>query len=155
MKGLKGINTVIGNLNKEFIKIKSKSVAGLIEASIVIRRDMDQRPPLIPVNLGNLRSSWFTVTATSTPVKGGNFKGKNKGELAANHGKVAGEAKTKTKLAGRPLLIMGFTANYAQKVHEYEARSPNRPGSGPYFFSSALERNEATLLAILKGTMKL
>lgn len=57
---LKGLNTVIGNLNKEVKKIKNRSMKGLIQASIIVRRDMEYTPPLIPVDTGNLRDSWFT-----------------------------------------------------------------------------------------------
>lgn len=57
--GLKGINRVLNRLNAELIKIRGKSLQGLILAADIIRRDMDKTPPLIPVDFGNLRSSWF------------------------------------------------------------------------------------------------
>jgi hypothetical protein len=34
---------------------------GLIESAIIIRRSMDKEEPKIPVDLGNLRGSWFTT----------------------------------------------------------------------------------------------
>lgn len=60
--GLRGINNVVRNLNKELRKIKGRSLPGLIAAATIIRRDMDSTPPLIPVDTGNLRASWYTTT---------------------------------------------------------------------------------------------
>ena len=58
--GLKGLNTVLRNLNKEMKAINGRSMKGLIQAAIVIRRDMDYTSPMIPIDTGNLRASWFT-----------------------------------------------------------------------------------------------
>lgn len=65
-----GLRQVQMNLNREILKIKAGSMAGLIEAAVIIRRDMDKTPPVIPVDTGNLRQSWFT-----TPVKKPNRPG--------------------------------------------------------------------------------
>ena len=62
VEGLKGIDNVMRNLNKEVAKMKIKSLAGLIRAAALIRVDMDKTPPLIPVDTGNLRNSWFVTT---------------------------------------------------------------------------------------------
>ena len=56
---LQGLDKVIHNLNKEIRGIKNRSMKGLLKAAIMLRYDMDTTPPLIPVDLGNLRSSWF------------------------------------------------------------------------------------------------
>jgi len=55
-----GFENVMRNLNAEIAKIQGRSMVGLIKGSIIIRRDMEQTPPLIPVDKGNLRASWFT-----------------------------------------------------------------------------------------------
>jgi len=60
--GIKGMDIVMSNLNRELLAIKGRSMKGLIEASILIRRDMDKTPPLIPIDTGNLRASWFTTS---------------------------------------------------------------------------------------------
>ena len=57
---LEGLNTVLKNLNKEVKSIKNRSMKGLIRSAVIIRRDMDFTSPLIPVDTGNLRASWFT-----------------------------------------------------------------------------------------------
>ena len=62
VEGLKGIDNVMRNLNKEVAKMKVKSLAGLIRAAALIRVDMDKTPPLIPIDTGNLRGSWFVTT---------------------------------------------------------------------------------------------
>jgi len=59
--GLKGMDIVLSNLNKEIKAIEGRSMKGLIRAAIVLRADMDTTPPLIPVDTGHLRSSWFTT----------------------------------------------------------------------------------------------
>lgn len=61
---IKGFDKVMKNLNAEIQAIKGRTMGGLIDASIIVRNDMDKTPPLIPVDTGNLRESWFT-----TPLK--------------------------------------------------------------------------------------
>ena len=61
-----GLDKVGANLNKEILKIKGRSMKGLIEAAAFIRRDMEQTDPKIPVDTGNLRASWFTTTIRQT-----------------------------------------------------------------------------------------
>ena len=60
LKNIKGFDKVKRNLNKEIMAIQGRSMQGLIEAAIFIRRDMEETPPLIPIDTGNLRASWFT-----------------------------------------------------------------------------------------------
>jgi len=57
---IKGMDKILRNLNKEINKIEGGSMKGLIRAAIIVRRDMDKTHPLIPVDEGNLRGSWFT-----------------------------------------------------------------------------------------------
>ena len=57
---IKGMDNVLKNLNKEITDIEGLSMKGLIRAAIIIRRDMDKTSPLIPIDEGNLRGSWFT-----------------------------------------------------------------------------------------------
>ncbi len=63
--GIKGMDIVLSNLNKEIVKMKANSIVGLLNAAGFIRRDMEKTPPLIPVDFGNLRGSWFTTFFTS------------------------------------------------------------------------------------------
>lgn len=59
MSFLKGLDGVIANLNKEIKAIEGRSLVGLVLAVGEIRRDMDTISPVIPVDTGNLRGSWF------------------------------------------------------------------------------------------------
>ena len=54
------VQDIMKNINRELDKIKGRSMKGMIRAAIWLRRDMEYTPPLIPVDTGNLRSSWFT-----------------------------------------------------------------------------------------------
>lgn len=57
--GLSGIDRVMRNLYVEVKKIEGRSLIGMLQAAAIIRRDMDNTPPLIPIDTGNLRASWF------------------------------------------------------------------------------------------------
>lgn len=46
---------------------------------------------------------------------------------------------------------IGFSANYAVKVHEAEKANYRRPGSGAKFLEKALQRNETVVLKLLKN----
>ena len=147
-KKILGMERVIQRLHAEVVKIEGRTLAGLIEFAILIRRDMDYTPPLIPVgDTGNLRHSWFVVTARKNEHRGqGSFTGKNASQLAADHGSVQEEAKGIARSFKYPVLIMGFSANYATFVHEMvgggEKRiSWNRPGSGSKFLQASIRRN--------------
>lgn len=56
---IRGVDTVLRNLNNEIKKIKNRSMEGLIEAVIELERDMDITSPTVPVEFGNLRGSFF------------------------------------------------------------------------------------------------
>lgn len=66
-------------------------------------------------------------------------------------------------ISGMPVVIFGFSANYAFFVHEMvgatktgEAINWGRPGSGPKFLESSLKRNKNTILKRIqnKATIK-
>ena len=154
---LKGMNAVMANLNREILAIKGRSMKGLIEAVIIMRRDMESTSPLIPVDIGNLRASWFVVTSMGGLTDGAapNFKGDRAGELRENHGRVIGEVKALVSAVKEPVLIMGFSANYAVFVHEMVGGEGgkidwSRPGSGAKFFEEALDRNKGLMLQIIR-----
>lgn len=114
--GLTGIETVMGNLNKEVVKIQGKTMQGLLVAAAHVRRDME---PLIPVDLGNLRASFF-VTST---FEGGGTK---------------------------PVVTLGFSANYAWFVHENVDATFKRPGAESKFLEKSMKRSTGEIIKILK-----
>lgn len=63
--GLKGIDKVVSNIQRQLKTMEVKSVQGMIEAAMLIQRDMDTTPPMVPVDTRNLQQSWF-----AHPIKG-------------------------------------------------------------------------------------
>ena len=119
---LLGMKTVMANLNKEILKIEGRSMKGLIESAIIIRRDMEKTPPLVPIDTGNLRGSWFT-----DPIKVKGMPGLLIG-FSANYAVFVHEMVDKG----------GTVTNW------------NRPGSGPKFLQQALTRNEKLILQTIR-----
>ena len=124
---IKGLDEVLANLNKEILKIEGRTLQGLIEAAVIVRRDMDTTPPLIPISAhgGNLRGSYFS------------------------------EAGRDEK--GNPKVTLGFTASYAWVVHERIGKKINwnRPGSGPKFLEASLKRNADEIVDTIRKYAKI
>lgn len=154
-RGLIGIDQVMRNLNKELKKIHRKATKGMIEAMILVRRDMDKTPPLIPVDFGNLRVSWFITAGETTPVKGGEFKGENAGEMGQEHATAVSTSAAEAKSYRFPVVVGGFSASYATEIHELKFEKGKRPGSGPKFFETALNRNRDKMLQIIANSAKI
>lgn len=57
---IKGFDKVMSNLNKEIAGIENRSMKGLIEGAIIIERSMDDNSPKVPLDTGNLRSSYYS-----------------------------------------------------------------------------------------------
>lgn len=154
------------NLNRELLKIQHRSNKGLILAAIEVRRDMEEKPPFIPLKYGNLRASWFIKTkksadpvSKSMQVTTAKFRKADTAEILKNlregHKQVLAEADT----ALAPYVIgimMGFTAYYAAPVHEMVDGKFAKPidwsksGSGPKFFQASLYRNFDRIIYIVK-----
>ena len=152
-----GVEKVMANLNKEIAKLKVKGMAGLIEAAIIIRRDMDITPPLIPVDFGNLRSSWYITTTTGT-IAGNSpgFTGDNTSSMGTQHASVVSEAVSKAKSFPYPVVVMGFSAIYAAAVEEMKKKHRwKRPSSGPKFFESSINRNKPLILTVIANSTKI
>jgi len=165
------LKVIMANLNKELENVKGATVRGMINAAIHIRNETEKTPPLTPVDLGNLRSSWFITTASKKVGNDQWNKGFRKNptgkkriadsDLASNHSRAIGEAKG--ELAGlengspnRKFLMMGYSANYAGYVHEFI--SPNiawkREGSQAKWFQAHVFANKAKIFQIIGETSK-
>jgi hypothetical protein len=57
---IQGFGDVMTNLNREIGAIVGRTMGGLIDAAIIIRRATETEEPKVPVDTGNLRHSWFT-----------------------------------------------------------------------------------------------
>lgn len=158
---VKGMDEVLNNLNAEFKGMKGRLVRGMIKAAIIVRRDMEHSMPYTPVDLGNLRQSWYIATHYgladgSSPAfrpdkKGTKSSVKRASKMAREHRTITNDAATEVIGMGKNLrLIMGFSANYAKGVHELTAQTNwSRPGSGPWFFKTAVSRNEDRMITII------
>ena len=158
---IKGIDKVINELNKAMQEKKQRiTIQGFIRVAIAIRRSMETNTPYIPRDTGNLRASWFTA------IKGPSGKTNNKGigYSATTQGKVedkqkqaavVAQARTIVESSIQPLMIFGFSANYAAAVHEEKRQVEWKvQGSGPKFFQRALEREKGKILQILADSEK-
>lgn len=157
LKRTTGLAGILNKLNRQIKKIEEKTLAGLIKSAIIVRRDMDKTPPLIPVDFGNLRSSFFTVTSKGG-IKAGSkvkFKGEDRAEaMAKQHSQVTGNwASGKGAIKG-PWVVLGFTAYYAPFVHENIGANFKRPGAGAKFFEAALKRNKHIILKTIRDSAK-
>ena len=153
---LKGLDGVMKNLVKEVEKIENRTIQGLIAAVIIVRRDMEKTSPKTPVDLGNLRASFFTVT--SNGQNGGSaakFKGTSAGEMESNHALKLAAIGTEIKTSKNPIVVFGFSANYAMWVHENVGAKFNRPGSGAKFFEAAIERNKNEMIKVIAEYAKI
>lgn len=148
---IEGLETVLKNLNKEINKVENRTLSGLIRGIILVRRSMEHNPPVIPVDTGNLRSSWFVITSkggTITPKP--SFVGDEQAELDAAWSRVVAREMPKATSSPYPAIVFGFTANYATAVHEDFTKIRKRPGSGPKFLEAALARNKKAILQKIK-----
>jgi len=133
-KKMTGLDNVLNNLNKEVDKIIERTLAGLIRAAIIVIRDMEKTAPTVPRNLGNLRSSVFLVTDTGEVMMGAD----------------PGIAKITNK---GPYIALGFSANYAAKVHEMVGarfKQGDGPERGAKFLERALDRNTKVILEMIQ-----
>lgn len=175
--GISGLDTVMANLNKEIRQIENRSAKGLIEAAALIRRDTEKSPPLTPVDLGNLRASWFCATASGTTSdpsgESGNFKRGRKGRSHRSQSFISrmrkdyGAVKSQSISEARGLensekgkfVVTGYSAFYAAPVHEMMERNPgvvwSRPGSGGKWFQAAIYRNRDNIVKIIRENAKL
>jgi hypothetical protein len=99
----------------------------LIEGAIIIRRDMDRTPPMIPIATGNLRDSWF---AEPNPT----FFG--------------GPSITIGFTANYAVFVHEMVDKNNKKINW------SRPGSGPKFFETSLFRNTGEVLMAIQRNAK-
>jgi hypothetical protein len=160
---LVGFEAVMKNLNAEIRKIENGSMQGLIKAAAMIRRETEKGRTKTPVDLGNLRASWFVVTASSVPVGRGTarFNGPHASEIIAEHSATLGQAKSivSSGPVGKKFLMMGYSVNYAGFVHEMINRGKpinwSRDGSGPQWFQRAIDRRKNDILKIIADNVKI
>jgi len=143
---INGVDLVMRNLNRALQKIEGQTLEGAIKAAILIMNDSYKATPKVPVDTSNLsHSNYITTSKGSSPMKG---------EDADSAILAAVKSQMKRNV---PQVAFGYTANYAAVVHEDMASKKkwNRPGSGPKFLESAIYKNKAQIIKIIKDTAKL
>jgi hypothetical protein len=167
------MDKVMENLNIEIEQVQGKSQAGLIKAAALIRNETEHGAVKTPVDLGNLRASWFTVTANAAIISGGgkshtpeganaNFVGPKAGEFASSHAaminEMRGNALKLSQTYDGPFLIMGYSANYALWVHEMigvKEENWSRKGSNAKWFEAALKKQRDNIVKIIRDNAKI
>ena len=165
-----GFEEMMENLQLEVKKIEGASIQGLIKAAAMIREDTERTPYITPLDLGNLRSSWFVTTAQGKMPndkwntgfrnvkreKGSNVPSKltaTAARMATDHVAAVAENKARCVSAaavGRIMLVMGYSAHYAVYVHENVEAKFKRSGSGAKWFQEAVYRNRDKVLDVIR-----
>lgn len=155
-----GIDNVINKINEKMKTIEGNiSTKGFIRVAIAIRQSMEKNTPYIPRDTGNLRASWFTAikSNTSTKMEGIGYNAGIKGVQQKDkqtQAAVVANSRAVVMASNKPLMVFGFAANYAAPVHEMTGVNWKVPGSGPYFFQRALEREKENIITILANNAK-
>jgi hypothetical protein len=164
---IRGMERVVDNLNAAIGRMIYKSERGLVEAALHIRTETETKPYATPLDIGNLRASWFIVSPSRTEKDpdgfSGHFKNNRKrgftsGQFRAWHTEAVTEAKALVGMDPNKITVMmGYSAIYAMWVHENtEATFKERsPAAGPKWFQNALNRNHKKMLKIIRETSKI
>jgi len=131
--GIKGIDSVTRGLEKALVRYQAGAAAGMIEAVAFLREDMDTTPPLIPLDSGNLRASWFTSFVTNLQAGRTIMFG-----FSANYALYVHERIEGAPWGGGVVGIVNWS----------------RPGSGPKFMEAALKRNTQQIMKILQANAR-
>jgi hypothetical protein len=146
-----GLDNVIAGINKEIDLMEGRTVQGLLEAALRVKKDAII---LAPVDTGNLRNSAYVLWGVKGAAQGGQASGsfkpdkRSKIDPEAQHSSVIAERKSLGKKSADPYAEIGFTAHYALDVHENT--DLNHPAGQAKFFEDALLQNRETIFAIIK-----
>jgi|TARA_R100001530_G_scaffold63672_2_gene45766 hypothetical protein len=152
-----GLDRVVRGLNESLKKIENKTVAGLLEAAILVRGESQR---ITPVDTGNLRASAYIVYGggdkTPKARAASSFKVKKKkaggqavvDRLTSKHKQIVEERKGGTGWA-EPFAEVGYTAYYAVDVHEAPAGRTFKVGQSK-FLEQALRNNSRNIFKIIQ-----
>ena len=156
---VKGVPTVMSELNKQIEGIKLRTEKGLVLALTYALNQTEKVPPLTPVDTGNMRASRFVSSASAVhtgALRGtgsGKFKGAKAAQMLVQHTITIEEARAMVSSMNSPskkFVMGGYTANYAGFVHEAIGFTFHRPGSGPKWLEASLKRNTGKMVQIVK-----
>lgn len=158
-----GAEEIRRNLKAAQDDMKKNVLKGMINAARIVQRGVVINDlPTTPVDIGNLRASFFISTILGVEAgKSPKFRTVNPKTkhtlspaqfslLQTSHASALATAKANVTMAKNLTVILGYGANYAIWVHEMEGDiNWTKPGSGPKWFEKSLKKNKnAILLAI-------
>ena len=156
---VKGLKNVMNNLEKKLVDLEIKiTTKGMIEASIIVQRSTENSYPKTPVDFGLLRSSYFTFIknskGTTSYPSGFSYSDKAKARDIQQQNANLSALKSAADAQSTPGMFFGFSANYANIVHERVDPSINwqRPASGPKFFIEHILKQKKEILKALKNS---
>lgn len=155
---IKGMDKVLRNLNREVAKIKGATVKGMLRGAAIIRKAMDNTPPLIPVDTGAMRSSWFIVTSNAAQVAGKQTKFDRRPSLEArmtDEHALAVSSAIESVRGKEPAIAFGFSAFYVDYVHENIDASFKRPGAGAKFFEAAIKNTLPQVRTVIRSEARI
>lgn len=161
-----GLREIEANINKEIASIEDASIRGLVGAAAHLRKQTDKIPPKVPVDWGNLRASWFTVTAKGSVAAGkgtSGFRGPKGQEIANHHDLVVsdakGEAARLTRKGRSVFVVVGYSANYAAAVHEGPGGRKDvqfkREGAAIKWLQTHMEEDKGEMLEKIKEEIRM
>lgn len=111
------------NFTREVNALKGRTHKGMINAIIVLQRAAE---PGTPIDTGNLRASWFAVSYKGggnlvPSPRGESFEGPQAADMQSHHSAVITAFENLARAEATdatPVLIFGYSANYAAFVHE-------------------------------------
>lgn len=158
-----GIDKLMDDINKRIEGAKKGALAGMIRGAMLIQREAEDNEPLNPVDTGNMRASFIIVASRVGVAEGESpefsdigHDGKTIPGAAARaaeaHSSILAEAQAEAESSKGLTVIFGYASAYAAAVHENMEESVNwsRPGSGPKFFESAIERSQDEVVRLIK-----
>ncbi|MFP4526443.1 MAG: hypothetical protein ACLFNL_08635 [Bacteroidales bacterium] len=152
---IEGIDEVTNNIKKVMdAKGEKMTTSGFIKTGILLRRTMENEPPLVPVDTGNLRASWFTVIKGKGEVNTGKTPLAKPQEVSPEdlqkQKNVVSFFKSVSESKKMPNMIFGFSANYAAAVHEMMGKVHwQKAGSGPKYMERHLKNKQDEIIKIL------
>jgi hypothetical protein len=156
-----GLKQLMINLNAEIVLLEKRGVRGMITATRMIKEETLSGAVVTPKEFGNLRESWFSVSATGvSDGRSPNFKtNPNKKKLtvnvlASNHASTISElqAISKASPAYNPIVFFGYSAPYAGYVHEFVDDTNinwTEANSGAKWFHTAIGKKKDVILKVI------
>lgn len=154
-----GLDNVLRNLNETIVRMRKRTVVGLIDAAKIVLDDTDKTPPLIPVDYGNLRHSRFIVSSLGNSYRNFyTFVGPQAEKIQEGHQETIAEAMedvAQNSTEKFPLVVFGFSAFYHEWVHEMVGANFQRANSGAKYLEASMKRNKRKMIEAIRKEVRL